>query len=185
MKKSLPNESVSEICLSVSLLGEDKTGIISSLAKCSKNLGCSILSSKFSTAGDNFALIAHFSGTWHSLAKLETSLQRLAQKQAWLLQTKRSVNTKAPLKAIPYYVQVITLDRVGILFELSQFFNSKNIPIDELQCDTFLAPKTSTLMAHIHFNIYVPINMNMTTLRENFMLYSEEQNLDVVMEPVK
>lgn len=180
------NKSKIETYLSLCALGEDKPGIVTAFAKAAKSNQCSIVSSKLSVSGDTFALIIHFIGSWHAIAKLESALQKLAQKHEWQLQLKlnQNVNTTRT-STVPYYVQVISQDRLGIIHDLTSFFSRKSINIEELQSEIFFAPKTTTVMAHLSFNIYVPIKTNIAAFRESFMLYSEEHNLDVVMEPIK
>lgn len=184
-KISYINKSSMGTYLTFSAIGIDKTGVIAAIAKTAKQCESNMLSNKLSVAGDNFAMITHFSGTWHAIAKLEACLVKLAQKHEWQIQLKRSEPKHKHQSNVPYYIQVITLDRVGILHELTNFFARKGILVDELQCDTFIAPKTDTVMANIHFNIYIPVKTNIALLRESFLIYSEEHNLDVVMEPLK
>lgn len=171
--------------LTLTALGTDKPGIVATITKVAKQCKCSLTSSKLSVTGDTFATIFSFSGTWHTIAKLESHLQKTAHKHQWQIHLKRNQGNNQHSHYIPYYIQVIALDKPGILLTLTSFFSKEGIQIDELNCETFTAPKTSTLMANINFHIFVSTKTNISSLRESFLLYSEEHHLDVVMEPVK
>lgn len=171
--------------LALTAIGQDHPGVMNLFAKSAKTCHCTMLCTKASVFGDTFTLMTNFVGSWHGIAKLESVLLKLCQKNDFMIQTKRNQQQHTKFSGVPYYVQMIAPDRPNILFELTQFFSRKGIPLDEIQCDTFPAPKTGTLMANVGFQVYIPAKMHITTLRESFMVYSEELNLDVVMEPIK
>jgi len=169
----------------ISALGEDRPGAIHIFAKAAKQCECSILKSKLSTMGNTFALILEASGAWHAIAKLENLLVGLAQKNDINLQLRRIQPNNIKISEVPYYIQVISPDKPGILFALTQYFHKKSMNIDELHVEHFFAQKTGTPMTSISFHTYISVKANLTTFREGFLLYCEEYNLDIVMEPLK
>tara|TARA_R110002110_G_scaffold400317_1_gene616636 strand:- start:57228 stop:57770 length:543 start_codon:yes stop_codon:yes gene_type:complete len=169
----------------ISALGEDKPSTIHLFSKAAKQCNCSIVTSKLSATGDSFGLLLEASGTWHAIAKLESTLEKLAKQQDISLQVKRAQTTKNKESKVPYYIQAISPDKVGILFALTYFFHKKAMNVDELNVEHFIAQKTGTPMTSISFHTYIPVKANLTSFRESFLLYCEEYNLDIVMEPLK
>lgn len=169
----------------ISALGEDRPSAIYIFAKAAKQCDCSIVTSKLSAMGDTFGLLLEATGSWHAIAKLENTLPRLAQKNDISLQIKRIQPTNIKASKVPYYIQAISPDKPGILFALTQYFHKKSMNIDELHVEHFLAQKTGTPMTSLSFHTYIPVKANLTSFREGFLLYCEEYNLDIVMEPLK
>lgn len=169
----------------ISALGGDRPGIIYLFSKAAKQCRCSIVTSKLSSVGDTFGLLLEASGTWHAIAKLESTLPRLAKELEVSLQLRRVQETNTKESKVPYYIQAISPDKVGILFAITQFFQQKAMNIDELNVEYFIAQKTGTPMTSISFHTYISAKDNLTSFRESFLLYCEEYNLDIAMEPLK
>ena len=63
--------------LAVSAIGSDRTGMVHDLTRVISDCGGSISESRMASLGNEFAMLVLVSGNWHSLAKLESELQRL------------------------------------------------------------------------------------------------------------
>jgi glycine cleavage system transcriptional repressor len=79
---------------------------------------------------------------------------------------------------------VIAEDRQGILNELALFFVQQGISLDQMDCETYDA-KNHTTMTSISFIINIPVKQHIASIRERFMVYCEDRNLDAVIEPYK
>jgi len=82
-------------------------------------------------------------------------------------------------------VDVVALDHPGIVYRLAEFFSSRDINIEELSTATYAAAHTGTPMFSVHMTVNVPASMHIASLREEFMDFCDELNLDAVLEPVK
>lgn len=169
--------------LVVSVLGKNHLTTLEAFTKVSKQCGCNILESKLTILGEECAIIFYLEGSWNTIAKLEAALPNLTQQFGFTIQTKRTMPAKF-VPALPYLVQVTAQDRPGILNELAWFFVQQGITIEKMECETYTA-KNNTMLANIAFNIQIPAKQHIASVREHFMIYCEDRNLDAVIEPYK
>ncbi|MCS5712467.1 ACT domain-containing protein [Candidatus Berkiella aquae] len=169
--------------LVITALGSDRLGILETFTKLSKQCGGNILESKLSTMGEECAILFHLSGTWNAIAKLEAALPSLAELHRFAIHCKRTLPKNAA-NALPYQVQVFAKDRPGILNELATFFSRQGILVDKMETETYLA-KNNTTMSNIILAINIPAKLHIATIRERFMEYCEDRNLDAMLEPSK
>lgn len=88
----------------VSALGEYRSGTIPLFSKAAKQCCCSIVSSKLSATGDTFGLLLEATGTWHAIAKLESTLTKLAKQHDVSFQLRGYQESSTKESKIPYYV---------------------------------------------------------------------------------
>lgn len=74
--------------------------------------------------GSEFAMLLLVSGNWHSLAKLETELQKLAADTDLSVHIKRTEPRGPRTEMVPYSIDVVCLDQSGLVAELSRFLCS-------------------------------------------------------------
>ncbi|MGD8514343.1 MAG: glycine cleavage system protein R, partial [Granulosicoccaceae bacterium] len=68
---------------------------------------------------------------------------------------------------------------------VAEFFSSRNINIEDLSTGSYAAAHTGTPMFSMNMTISIPAEQSIAELREQFMQFCDELNLDAVMEPVK
>ncbi|CAM4456987.1 MAG: Glycine cleavage system transcriptional repressor [Legionellaceae bacterium] len=171
--------------LVISVLGSDKPGSLNLLMKTITNCGCNIVDSRIRFFGMELAATLLISGHWNELAKLETLLPVIVDKLELSIQSKCTEKRVFTENFIPYNIYISTIDSQGIIYKLTQFFSNENIIINELFTDTYLAPYTQAPMVTITMSISISATMLVADLREHFMLFCDDHNLDVVMEPQK
>ena len=86
-------------------------------------------------------------------------------------------------ETLPYGVEVVSLDHPGIVHRLANFFSQRNINIIDLNTTRYAAPHTGTSMFAVQMNIGVPAKTSIGELREEFLEFCDDMNLDAVMEP--
>tara|TARA_R110002072_G_scaffold4280_1_gene30196 strand:+ start:5195 stop:5737 length:543 start_codon:yes stop_codon:yes gene_type:complete len=170
--------------LVISTIGTDQPGIVNKLAKlCSIN-SCNIIDSRMAVLGGEFAVIMMVSGSWDSIAKLESALPSISE-ELHLTTTVKHTNQRNNVPSMAYSVSVVALDNPGIVHELAQFFSSQNINIDDLQTGTYSAPHTGTQMFNLNMNIRIPADTHIASLRDEFMDFCDDLNLDAMIEPLR
>lgn len=169
--------------LVISALGGDRVDALEAFTKVSKQCGCNILESKLTIMGRECGLFLYLAGTWNTIAKLEAALPPLAQQLGFIIHSKRTLPPETP-PALPYQVQISAQDKVGILNDLATFFTQERITIAHMECESF-GTKNNTQMTNIHFLINIPAELHIASIRERFMVYCEDRNLDAVIEPFK
>lgn len=173
-----------EKLLAVTAIGPDRAGVVRDLSQAVTSAGGSIRESRMIALGSEFAVMMLVSGNWHTVTKLQSAFQQL-QQQSNLTVTVRETQPRPVETAAPYLVDVVTLDHEGIVFGLSNFFAARGLEIAEVSTRRYNAPHTGALMFGVQMTINVPRTVHVATLREEFLEYCDEQNLDAVMEPAQ
>ncbi len=171
--------------LVITALGEDRPGLVASLTEAITQQQCSICESRMSLLGGEFALIMLIEGQWNNIAKLEQTLPGLQEKLKLTLLVKHTEQRINKEKAIPYCVEVLAPDNPGIVHKVTDFFYNRKINIHDLQTDSFNAAHTGTKMFALTITIEIPVSMHISGLREDFLEFGDELNLDAIIEPLK
>ena len=171
--------------LVISALGDDQPGMVERLSKVILDYECNIEDSRMSVLGGTFALIQLVSGKWNNLAKLESALAGLQKPLKLTIVTRRTEQREAPIKALPYSVDVVSMDHPGIVSNLAGLFASYGINIQEMTTTTYRAAHTATPMISIRMAIEIPASIHIAQLREEFLDLCDEHNFDGVIEPIK
>jgi len=80
---------------------------------------------------------------------------------------------------------VVSIDHPGIVNRLATFFSDKQVNIEKMETDTYSAAHTGTQMFSVHMEVGIPADFQIADLREEFMDFCDELNLDAVIEPLK
>jgi glycine cleavage system transcriptional repressor len=171
--------------LVLSALGKDKPGIIEEISNSVLNSGCTIIDSRMTVLGGDFALLLQVGGNWSSLAKLENQLQGLEERLELTMVSRRASMLEGRKDLLPYGVDAIALDQPGIVHNLARFFSRRKINIQEMVTSSYAAAHTGTPMFSVHMTVNVPASTHISTLREEFMEFCDELNLDALFEPIK
>lgn len=171
--------------LAISALGTNRAGLVHQFCKAIKDCGCTIVDSRMTVLGGEFAMILLLSGPWDAVAKIENVLPRLEQNLKLTVVSKRTEARKKTADSMPYAVEVVSIDRPGIVHDIAQFFSSRDINIEDVYTGSYSAAHTGTPMFSLHMTISVPTNTSIAALRGEFMDFCDQLNLDAIMEPVK
>ncbi len=137
------------------------------------------------TLGAEFAMLMLVSGNWHTLNRLETSLEKLGD-DASLTFTIRKTDVHEPREdRMPYAVDVVALDQQGIVYHLADFFAARDIEIADVATRRYAAAHTGAPMFAVQMAINIPSRLNLAQLREEFLELCDRLNLDAILEPVK
>ena len=123
-------------------------------------------------------------GNWHAVNKIREHLDDLTAKGVLTI-TVRETQRRAPEESAPYVIDVVALDHEGIVTRLSGFLAGRNLEIAELNTRRYNAPHTGAAMFGAQFTINVPASVHIASLREEFLAYCDEENLDAVIEPAQ
>jgi glycine cleavage system transcriptional repressor len=170
--------------LVISSIGTDKPGIVNELAKACSTNQCNIIDSRMTVLGGEFAVIMMVSGTSNAVSKLEAVLPELSNSLG-LTTTVKQTQKRDSSPAMAYAVSVVALDNPGIVHEIAQYFSTRNINIDDLQTGTYSAPHTGTQMFNLSMTIRLDADTHIASLRDEFMDFCDELNLDAVIEPLR
>ena len=171
--------------IAVTVIGPYRLGLLESFTRAIKDCGGSIGDSRMLVLGDRCTLMLMLSGSWDAIAKIESMLPRLETK----LQVKALAQRTEPRpfqgESMPYAVEVVALDHVGVVHEVSQFFAQREVSVEEMSTATYAASNSGTPMFSLHMTIAVPAHLSVAGLRSEFMDFCDHLNFDAIMEPVK
>jgi glycine cleavage system transcriptional repressor len=171
--------------LAISAIGSDRIGLIHDLSKIIADCGGSISESRMTALGAEFAVLMLVGGNWHSVARIETDLKKLAETSGITLLVRRTDKRAAREDMVPYSVDVVCLDQTGIVSALSGFFASRGIDIGELTTRSYAAAHTGAPMFGLYMVVNVPSTIHLGAMREEFLDLCDQLNLDAILEPVK
>lgn len=171
--------------LVISALGQDRPGLVNELSSAILDAGCNVADSRMTVLGGEFSLLMLLSGPWNAIAKLENQIGALQNRLGLMITSRRTEPRQIEGELLPYQVEVISLDHPGIVYKLAKFFSTRGINIEEMATNTYAAAHTGTPMFGVNMSVAVPADMHIARLREEFLDFCDELNLDAVIEPVR
>lgn len=171
--------------LVMSILAEDRPGILHDLARAVKDCGCNVVESRMTVLGSEFTMLLLVSGNWNTITKLESQLPKLEKKLALTLSARRTTEREPQHNLVPYAIDAVCLDQPGIIFNLANFFAERNISVADLVTRGYPAAHTGAPMVSVQMAVNIPANLHIGSLREEFMDFCDRLNLDAIMEPIK
>jgi glycine cleavage system transcriptional repressor len=170
--------------LVISALGQDRPGIVKNLSQAITEHECNIEDSRMAVLGGEFALMLLVSGSWSAIAKLEGQLPALGKKLELVTVARPTEGRVTRLNMVPYTVNVVAMDHPGIVRDVTDFFSTREINIEEMNTWTYPAAHTGTPMFSLSMTISIPANVQIARLRDDFLHFCDDLNLDATLEPV-
>lgn len=169
--------------LVISALGSDRPGIISQLTRAIKQHSANIQDTRMTVLGGEFALVMLVAGDADAIAALETDLPGTGSELGLTLLVKRTAQRVHETASRPYNVSVVALDNPGIVHEIAAFFHERGINIEEMHTSTYAAAHTGTAMFGLDLVANVPADQAIGRLKEAFLRFCDDRNLDASIEP--
>ncbi len=170
--------------LLVSAIGTNKPDIISDFARSCAQYGCNLLNTKINVLGKEIAITVLLSGNWGAIAKMEANLSTIEERLGLVVQTRRTHEVDTHDKLMSYTLQVIAIDRNGILNEITDFLGKFSVLVEEVAAHTYCT-SNGTEMASLNLKIHIPSSAHLATFREKFMGYCDDHNFDGFLEPLR
>ena len=169
----------------ITAVGRDRAGVVHDLTRAVLDCGGNIVESRMTALGSEFAMLLLVSGNWHTLARLESDLDKVATECDLNVTVRRTETRTGQEDMLPYSVDVVCLDQPGIVYNLASFFATRSIDISELNTRSYAAAHTGAPMFSVQMTVNIPASVQIAGLREEFMEFCDQLNLDAIMEPVK
>ena len=168
----------------LSAIGSNRTGVVQDITKVILACGGNIEESRMTTLGAEFAVLMLVSGNWHTLSRLETALDKLTS-SSLSISIRKTDERAVRDDCMPYAVDVVSLDQQGIVFNLADFFASRDIEIADVATRRYAAAHTGAPMFAVQMAVNIPSSESISQLRDEFMELCDRLNLDALLEPVK
>lgn len=172
--------------LVITVAGQDRLELIEELTRIIKECKCNILESRMTELGTEFG--AHFlvDGNWNHIVKLETGLEAMAGRNKLKISTLRAKESRPEDEnVIPYGVDVFASDHIDNIHELVSFFTKRGIKIIDVSTSRYPAPYSNTPLLVARMIVKIPTAIRIVSLRDEFLEFCDQQNLDAILEPVK
>lgn len=172
--------------LVITALGEDRPELIVELTRNIKDCKCTILESRMTELGTEFACHLLVEGNWNHIVRLENALESLGARFGLKVATHRSQESEPPEDAsLPYAVDIFATDQINNIHDLSAFLAARNIKILDLTTSRYPAPFSGAPLFLAHMIVKIPVGTRIVTLRDEFLDFCDQLNLDAILEPVK
>lgn len=173
-----------EKLLAITAIGPDRAGLVRDLSQAVSGSGGSIRESRMVALGSEFAVLMLVAGNWHSVNKVRDRLTQL-ERDSGLTVTVRDTEARSMEPSAPYNIDVVSLDAEGIVLRISSFFANRSLEIAEMNTRRYNAPHTGAAMFSVQMTVNLPASVHVATLREEFLDFCDEHNLDAIMEPAQ
>ncbi len=171
--------------LVVTILGTYNDNLVEQISTVIKDCGCNIVDARMNNLGQEMAMLMMLSGTWDTIAKMENQFEKLENRLNLSIIKKRTENQTLETELMPYAIDLVSYDHIGVVSDIAKFLADNNISIQDMNTNSYTAANTGTPMFTLHMTINIPVDISIASLRGDFMDFCEKLNLDAILEPVK
>jgi glycine cleavage system regulatory protein len=178
-----PERGITTLSLVLTVLGDDKPGLVEALASTVTAHGGNWLESRMAHLAGKFAGILRVSVPEPNAETLLTALQGLAP-YGLRVMAERSL-ADAPAQGYQWLrLNVVGRDRPGIVRDISQALAQRRINIDEFQTALTSAPMSGEALFTATAQLRVPASVIVTELQAHLEQLAHDLMVDVVLEDV-
>lgn len=182
LQKKLPRN---EMQLAITALGHNQTNFIAEILPIVRDCKCSILEIRSSRLAQSSAAYLLIQGNWNQIAKFENTLDTIQRRLDLKIHTLRPDPKDKPKDCVPYSLETISLDRDNITEAITSFLFDRQIDIEEITGSCYQAPYIQTSVFSTKFVILIPPQLHLLALREEFLDFCDQLNIDAILEPIK
>ena len=164
--------------LSLSAIGKDRTGIVSSISEILFKLGCNIEDSTMTLLSGQFAVILLLDCPKNSdVSKIKRSLNSSMKKLGLSFSVTEVDKPKTNKKNFgDYIIAVYGSDRVGIVYNVSKFLAAKKINITDVQTK-ISGTKDKVYIMLLEVNI--PKTLKIENVKQSLQQLAKELNVEI------
>ena len=172
--------------LVITVAGEDSPDLIEELTRAIKECKCQIQESRMTELGAEFAAHLLVDGNWNHIVKLENAMEALGARNRLKIVTLRAKeNQPVEENTVPYGVDIFASDQIDNIHGLTTFFTAHGIKILDFSTSRYPAPYSNTPLFIARMIVKIPVGIRIVSLRDEFLEFCDQQNLDAILEPVK
>lgn len=172
--------------LVITVAGQDHLELIEELTRVIKECKCHILESRMTELGAEFGAHLLVDGNWNHIVKLESALETMGARNKLKVNTLRAKESPPEDESvIPYGVDIFASDHIDNIHELAAFFTKRGIKILDSSTSRYPAPYSNTPLMVARMIVKIPVGVRIVSLRDEFLEFCDQQNLDAILEPVK
>lgn len=171
--------------LIISALEAQESNLFERLIAGVQESACHILESRMSRLAGGYACFMLVEGNWNHIARLENSLTGLQQRAQVFFKRLPEDTKQQDGSELLYVADVIARNRSGILADLIRFLGAQGIMIQDLRSSCYQLPYVDSPVCTIHLLLRIPEEVSVLPLRDDFLDFCEQLQVDAILEPVK
>jgi len=173
--------------LAITVLGSNQINFIGEILPVVRDCNCNIIEIRSSHLGQSAAAYLLIQGNWNQIAKFENTLENIQKRLEIKIHTLRP-DQKEKDKGkdfLPYSLETISLDNESVVESITSFMFDRDISIEEITGSSYQAPYIQTSVFSTKLVILVPSQLPLLSLREEFLDFCDQLNIDAILEPIK
>ncbi len=171
--------------LAITALGHNQTNFIAEILPVVRDCKCNILEIRSSRLAQSTAAYLLIQGNWNQIAKFEGTLDIIQRRLDIKIHTLRPGAIAQPHACVPYSLGTTSLDRDNVTESIVSFLFDRQIDIEEITGSCYQAPYIQTSVFSTKFVILIPPQLHLLSLREEFLDFCDQLNIDAILEPIK
>lgn len=174
--------------LAVTVLGNKTEGFIVEMLSAISACHCSVLEFRTSNLSETTSAYTLIDGNWNYVAKLEGLLEIMRarfQVQIIFFRPQESISNSWTKVGVPYTLETISMEKKDLLFSLASFLLDRGIYIEEIHANLHPALLFDNQIFSSRFTLLIPPDVRILSLREEFMDFCDNLNIDAILEPIK
>lgn len=171
--------------LAITALGTKTSLYLSEILATISSCKCQVVELRCTQMADASAAYVLIEGNWNHVAKLENVFESLQTKLGIHIHSIRPESDKASIEYLPYSLETMSLYRNDTIQDIIAFLSNRNIHIEEISATRYIAHYSKSAVFSTRFIVSVPPEMRLLALREEFLDFCDNLNLDAILEPVK
>lgn len=171
--------------LTITALGNKLTPFLAEILSATSSCECIVLEIRSSNLAQTTASYLLVDGNWNHIAKLESILDNLQKRLEIQIQTLRPDPAPKKTEGIPYSLETISVNIPNVLEDITSFLFERKICIEEINASNYLAPYAQSPIFSTKFILLIPPEIRLLSLREEFLDFCDNINIDAIIEPIK
>ncbi|WP_374089049.1 glycine cleavage system protein R [Methylomicrobium lacus] len=171
--------------LAITVLGHNRNYFVAEILSTIRDCKCSILEIRYTRLKQVDAAYLLIQGNWNQIAKFENLLDALQKRLEIQIQMLRPEHEPHEKEFLPYSLETLSVDRDNIIESVSSFLTMHGIEIEEVSGSSYQAPYIATSVFATKFIVLIPPEVRLLSLREEFLDFCDQLNIDAILEPIK
>jgi len=173
--------------LIISMIGEDRPGLVERLAQCVADHEGSWIESSFARLAGKFAGVARVVMPSAQVSALQQTLGQMANEMHLQISAERADaddQAQENEQDKPIGMNVVGLDRAGIVKEISAALAARGVNVLKMQSSAFNAPMSGERMFEMQATLSKPTDLSMVELNQAFDAVESTMGVEVsLIEP--
>lgn len=171
--------------LAITILGNNQLNFVTDILAAIRDSKCNIIEIRSSRLALSTAAYLLIQGNWNQIAKFETALETIQKRSEIKVHTFRPEPKAKGRDFVPYSLETLSLDRDNVIESITTFLDDREIEVEEITGSSYQAPYIQTSVFSTRFIILIPPELRLLSLREEFLDFCDQLNIDAILEPIK